>query len=83
MGELEKITLMKAIEKNLISDEPDLQKSKVLPIWFNAWRYEREEQFATIAMMKTIAYGMTDHVKFDSVANIMKKRTSYLGQRYC
>lgn len=68
-----KTTLMRAIEKKLNVDEPDLKKSKILPIWFNAWRYEREEQFATIAMMKTIAYGMAEHIKFGSVADIIKK----------
>ena len=75
-----KTTLMRAIENNLISNESDLKKSKILPIWFNAWRYEREEQFATIAMMKTIAYGMADHVKFDSVSNIIKKGLFILGK---
>jgi len=32
-----KTTLMRAIQKELESDE------QVVPIWFNAWRYEREE----------------------------------------
>ena len=75
-----KTTLMRAIENNLISEELDLKKSKILPIWFNAWRYEREEQFATIAMMKTIAYGMADHVKFHLVAKAIKKGLFIMGK---
>ena len=75
-----KTTLMRSIKNNLIVNEQDLQKSKILPIWFNAWRYEREEQLATIAMMKTIAYGMTNHVKFDSVSKTIKKGLFILGK---
>jgi predicted KAP-like P-loop ATPase len=44
-----KTTLMRIIEEKLKSD------NKVLTVWFNAWRYEREDQFAIIALMKTIA----------------------------
>lgn len=73
-----KTTMMRLVEKKL-SDGNDQNKAKILPIWFNAWRYEREEQFATIAMMKTIAYAMTDHQKFESVSKIMKKGLRVLG----
>ena len=37
-----------------------LQENEILTVWFNAWRYEREDQFALIALMKTIAYAMSE-----------------------
>lgn len=74
-----KTTMMKLVEKKL-SDGKERNKSKILPIWFNAWRYEREEQLATIAMMKTIAYAMADHKKFEPVSTIMKKGLFSFGK---
>ena len=50
-----KTTLMRSIENALKSD-----KKNILTIWFNAWRYEREEQFALVSLMKTIAYKMDE-----------------------
>lgn len=47
-----KTTLMKLIQKELQNQE------YILTVWFNAWRYEREDQFALTALMKTIAYAM-------------------------
>jgi uncharacterized protein YjbI with pentapeptide repeats len=49
-----KTTLMKLIQNELVNDE------NILTVWFNAWKYEREEQFALIALMKTIAYAMPE-----------------------
>jgi hypothetical protein len=37
----------------------------------NAWRYEREEQFATIALMKTIAYVMGEHHAYKDIKPII------------
>ena len=50
-----KTTLMRSIEKNLQKSEDNSQQ-KVFPIWFNAWQFEREENSATIAFLKTIGY---------------------------
>jgi predicted KAP-like P-loop ATPase len=49
-----KTTLMKVVEKKL------RQTDDILPVWFNAWRYEREDQFAIVALLKTIAFAMGD-----------------------
>ena len=38
-----------------------IDNGELLTIWLNAWRYEREEHFAIIAPMKTIAYAMMVH----------------------
>ena len=73
-----KTTMMRLVEKKL-SDGEDQNKAKILPIWFNAWKYEREEQSATIAMMKTIAYAMTDHQQFESVSKTIKQGLRILG----
>jgi hypothetical protein len=51
-----KTTLMKSIENVLKSDKDN----NILTIWFNAWKYEREEQFALVSLMKTIAYKMDE-----------------------
>jgi predicted KAP-like P-loop ATPase len=60
-----KTTLMRIIEEKLKSD------NKVLTIWFNAWRYEREDQFAIIALMKTIAYAMGKHPIYKEIKPII------------
>ena len=55
-----KTTLMQMIEDQFVNSE-ETDSSKILPIWFNAWRYEREERFAVITFMKTIAYGIEEY----------------------
>jgi predicted KAP-like P-loop ATPase len=45
---------MRLIKKKIAND------NNILTVWFNAWRYEREDQFALVALMKTIAYAMGD-----------------------
>lgn len=44
-----KTTLMRNIEKTLRKDK------EITVVWFNAWRYEREENYAVTALLKTIA----------------------------
>jgi predicted KAP-like P-loop ATPase len=64
-----KTTLMKSIENALKSD-----KKNILTIWFNAWRYEREEQFALISLMKTIAYKMDEQPeKYEKAKQVFYK----------
>lgn len=59
-----KTTLMRQIEDKLQEEQT------VITIWFSAWRYAREEQLASIALMKTIAYKMYD-CQLDSVSHII------------
>lgn len=65
-----KTTLMKAIQKNLEDNDSESQQ-KVFPIWFNAWKYEREEDSATTAFLKTIGFALQGHVKFDSLSRVI------------
>lgn len=52
----------------------------ILTVWFNAWRFEREEQFATIALMKTIAYAMEKHPLYKQVKPILLRGIKILGK---
>jgi hypothetical protein len=62
-----KTTLMRSIENRLKSDK------NILTIWFNAWRYEREEQFALVSLMKTIAYKMDEQPKYKNAKEVFYK----------
>jgi predicted KAP-like P-loop ATPase len=68
-----KTTLMKLIEK-------EVQVDHVLTIWFNAWRYEREEQFAVVALMKTIAFGMTNHPIYKNIRRTILRGLKLVGE---
>ena len=55
-----KTTLMKMVKKELKeTNKTDLPK--ILPIWFDAWRYEREEHLAVIAILETIAHEIEEY----------------------
>lgn len=62
-----KTTLMKQVEEKIMNGV-NPQNGNTLTIWFNAWRYEREEQLATIALLKTLAFGMSKHEKYEKVS---------------
>ncbi|AJZ75555.1 KAP family P-loop NTPase fold protein [Candidatus Nitrosotenuis cloacae] len=72
-----KTTLMKQIQKN-ISDYDD--DHNTLTIWFNAWKYEREEQFATVALLKNIAYAMTNNLKFEPIRETIFNALKIFGK---
>jgi len=65
-----KTTLMKSIQKSLENNDSQSQQ-KVFPIWFNAWKYERGEDSATTAFLKTIGFALQGHVKFDSLSRVI------------
>lgn len=60
-----KTTLMRLIESEIKNNE------NTLTVWFNAWRYEREEQFAITALMKTVAYAMETHPIYAEIKPIL------------
>ncbi len=60
-----KTTLMRLVQARL------KDRSNVLTIWFNAWRYEREDQFAITALMKTIAFAMSDDPTYKNLKSII------------
>jgi len=47
-----KTTLMKSMYENLKNDINN--NSKIIPVWFNAWIYERENEFALFPLLQTI-----------------------------
>ena len=73
-----KTTLLNLIKKNL--EDVDGSKGRILTVWFNAWRYEREENFATIALMKTIGYEMGKHEKFSKLSETVFRGIKILGE---
>ena len=75
-----KTTLMKCIESDLVDDQVDRRHQKIFPIWFNAWKYEREESLATISLLKTVAYSLENHVKFDPLSKIIFKGLTIVGK---
>lgn len=60
-----KTSLMRLIERQL-------NKETILTVWFNAWKYEREDRFALIALMRTIAYAMGKHPIYRKISPVMK-----------
>ena len=44
---------MKSIEK-----EFDKDKENIISVWFDAWKYENEKEFALIPLLKTINYSI-------------------------
>lgn len=57
---------MRVVEHELRSADEN-----ILPVWFNAWRYEREDQFAIIALLKTIAFAMGEHKIYKDIKPIL------------
>lgn len=62
-----KTTLLNAIDK-------ELQKDKDLVIVrFESWRYEREDQFALIPLLKTIAFALPNEKEFTNLKQKLKR----------
>src|SRR3972149_3796912 len=68
-----KTTLMKSIEANLQVKDLYEGGQKILPIWFNAWKYEREDSLATVSLLKTVGYAMAGHQRFDTLSKTIFK----------
>ena len=61
-----KTTLMNSIYAKL-------QNNKSILVRFETWRYEREEQFALIPLLKTIAFALPDEARFQSLKQKLKR----------
>jgi hypothetical protein len=68
-----KTTLMRSIEKKIASND-------IMTVWFNAWRFEREDQFAIVSLMKAIAYRMGDHPLYKTVKPYIWKGLASVGK---
>jgi len=75
-----KTTLMKAVENNLKTPDLFEKEQKVLTVWFNAWKHEREDNLATISLMKTVAYAMQNHEKFSSLSKTILNSLAIFGK---
>jgi nucleoside-triphosphatase THEP1 len=68
-----KTTLMSSIEKKIKSAD-------IMTVWFNAWRFEREDQFAIVSLMKSIAYKMGEHPRYKTVKPYFLKGIASIGK---
>lgn len=73
-----KTMLMRLIEEKLKTYDHD--EGQILPVWFNAWRYEREDQFALIALMKTLAYAMGGLPIYREVKKVLIRGLGIIGK---
>jgi hypothetical protein len=67
-----KTTLMNLVNKKL-DEKNKTGKTNILTVWFDAWRYEREEQFALVPLMRTIAYKMDEQPKYEKAKVVFFK----------
>ena len=51
-----------------------------MTVWFNAWRFEREDQFAIVSLMKTIAFKMGEHSIYKEVKPLFLKGLVSVGK---
>jgi len=61
-----KTTLMNSIERALQKD------NNLIVVRFESWRYEREDQFALVPLLKTIAFALPDDPVFQSLKHKLK-----------
>jgi GTPase SAR1 family protein len=66
-----KTTLMQSVYDQLEKENKDKEKPIIL-VWFNAWRYEREEHFTIIPLLKTIEYKIPPK-KYESLKKSFKE----------
>ena len=58
---------------NSIRQELDKDKNNIKTIWFNAWKYENEKEFALISLLKTIAFSLKEDKKYDNLKDTLKE----------
>lgn len=73
-----KTTLMKRVEDKL----KERSDNNILTVWFNAWRYEREDQFAITALLKTIGYAMGEHPIYKELKPILLRAVKIITKGF-
>jgi hypothetical protein len=68
------------VEEDKVTHNLSIRENNILTVWFNAWRYEREEQFALIPLMKTIAYAMGEHPIYKDIKPILIRGLEILSK---
>ena len=51
-------------------------------MWFNAWRYEREDQFAIVALVKTVGFAMSRHPIYKVLKPILLNAVKIIGKGF-
>lgn len=74
-----KTTLMRAVERNL-NQITKGQEPKVLTIWFNAWKYERDQETITQALFKALAYKMSSHRVYNRISKTIFKSLKFFDK---
>jgi len=68
-----KTTLMESVAKKLSKDED------IVRVKFETWRYEREEQFALVPLLKSIAFALPENEEYSTLKQRLKRgATSFL-----
>jgi len=75
-----KTTLMKSIQKNLTEELLPEEEQKILCIWFNAWQHNREDNLASLSLLKTIAYATENHDKFSTLSKTIFRGLPIIGK---
>jgi hypothetical protein len=57
-----------------------LCENNILTVWFNAWRYENEKEFALIPLMKTIAYTIGEHPFYKGLKPLILRALAIIGK---
>jgi predicted KAP-like P-loop ATPase len=57
------------------------KNKKVLTVWFNAWRYEQEENYGIAALLKTIAIELDKSGHYKEVKS-QSKCSSIMGKSF-
>lgn len=70
-----KTTLMNSISEMLLT-EPD-----IVVVKFESWRYEREDQFALIPLLKNIAFALPDNKKYYGLKEKLKRGAINLAKQ--
>jgi hypothetical protein len=70
-----KTTLMNSIENELSKNQ------NVIRVKFETWRYEREEQFALIPLLKSIAFALPEDDEYQNLRQKLKRGATYLVKK--
>ena len=73
-----KTTLMKTIQKQFLEDG----KEWVPTVWFNAWRYEREDAKATVPLILTMLEGLAEIIVKNHEKEEWFERQKYRLKKY-
>ena len=65
---------------NTTDDVFIVRENTILTVWFNAWKYENEENFALIPLMKTIAFTVQEHLAYKNLKDVLLKGVTVISK---